>query len=365
MTVRERILSVYRNEMPDQIPISIYRAYVREGTVQREARNKGLGILYTVQCVSLLSPPDHLREESFSKINNASFSVGYKWINGELIEIHRIETPVGIVTQHKATDPSYGSKWIRKYYIENREDYKTVQYIVENTVFRSRANNTAQSKRDLGDDGVILSRIDRSPYQKMLLELVKPEKFLIDLYIDPEPGIELMEVIGNRVFEQFSMALESDADVMWLTDNVTSDMTPPDVFAKYCMPFYEKCYSACRETGKPVLIHLDGRLSALKNLIAQSTFDVIDSFTLPEINGDVPIPEAISAWPDKVICPNFPSSFSTKSKKEIEALLDRIFSEFGEKKPFMIQISEDIPLESYDHLLPILSSFFNTRGKRG
>ena len=72
----------------------------------------------TLTTASKLFPNPNARDEfrrgEFSPIN-ASFSVGYKWINGELIEIHRIETPVGIVTQHKATDPSYGSKWISGY----------------------------------------------------------------------------------------------------------------------------------------------------------------------------------------------------------------------------------------------------------
>jgi uroporphyrinogen-III decarboxylase len=164
-----------------------------------------------------------------------------------------------------------------------------------------------------------------------------------------------MEVMEARLDEQVQKAMESSADVIWSPDNVTSDMTPPRLYETHCLPFYQKYHGMCRGAGKIYSVHMDGKLAALKELIARSLFDVIDSFSLIEVGGDLSILEAKSAWPDKVLCPNLPASICLRPPEEIRAYLKTISAEFGDK-PFMLQISEDIPLDSYENVLPALTS---------
>jgi hypothetical protein len=337
--------------------------FSRHGEAERMARDRGLGIIDSVVGVSLLSPPYFALYDCVSEVKNATFDISYRWIDRELMEIRKYETPVGTVTQHVTKDPAYGSYWRKKHYIESREDYKILQYIVENTIFKDRRDSVSRRKQDLGGDGVVYFRLDRSPYQKLLIELAGPDKFLVDLYTDPGPAVELMEAIGRRADEQFEIALESEAELMWLPDNVTSDMTPPNAFEKFSLPFYEKFGKQCREAGKVLLVHMDGKVNALKNLIAGAPIDVIESFSFAEMSGDMPIAETKSLWPDKVVCPNFPSSLSVKSKEEIESFLARVISEFGDKKPFMIEVSEDIPWGYFDHVLTTLTEFMSDHGK--
>ena len=64
-----------------------------------------------------------------------------------------------------------------------------------------------QAKKDLGEDGVVLGRMDRAPYQKLLVELANPTKFLMDLYDNPGPVQELIETMDARLDEQFNMAM--------------------------------------------------------------------------------------------------------------------------------------------------------------
>jgi hypothetical protein len=157
--------------------------------------------------------------------------------------------------------------------------------------------------------------------------------------------------------EQFKMALESEAEIIWAPDNITSDMTPPYSFEKYVAPIYNKFGKQCEEADKVFAVHMDGKLNALKEHISKTHINVIESFSFPEVGGDLSIAEVKEAFPDKVVCPNFPSPLSRKSKDEIKNYLRNIFLEFGENKPFMIEISEDIPSEYYGHVLSTLSEF--------
>ena len=361
MTIRERIISVYRGQIPDKPPLGIYSRYLRSGDIERRTRTRGLGILDFFPPVSLLAPPWHIQPGYVSEVRNAILDVKISWKDGQMVETRTLETSKGNISQITAKDPSSGSDWILKPYLERPEDLRVMSHLAEETIFRDQTPAFRQRTTDLGEDGVVLARLDRSPYQKLLIELVDPQRFLIDFSLDPDPYEELMEVMGRRLDEQFELALASDAEILWQPDNITSDMTPPRFFEKYCLPFYAKRGAACREAGKIYAVHMDGRTRALKDLIAACPIDVIESFSLPDIGGDLPIPEAIRAWPDKVVCPNVPSTLCLKADEEIERYLSGVAADFGRDRPFMLQISEDIPPETYSRILPILARFMNDR----
>jgi hypothetical protein len=354
MTVRQRMLAVFRNTAPDKIPVSIYNRYHRVGEVERVARNHGLGILHFEPAVSLLAPPWHLHPGYVSEVKGAVFSITLTWENGEQVETRTYETPLGSICQRIVKDPVFGSDWINKHYIKGPEDYTVMRYIVENTVFKTRYAEIKQKIEDLGEDGVVLGRVDRLPYQKLLLELAGPERLFIDLARNPKPVLDLLDIMDARQGEQFELALQSGAEVIWQPDNITADMTPPKNFEKYILPLYQERGQACRKAGKVYTVHMDGRLDAIKGQIARSPFDVVESFSFREMGGDLSTEEALSAWPDKVLCPNFPASLADRPREEIEAYLRNMAASFGER-PFMLQISEDIPLSSYGHVLPALT----------
>jgi len=45
MTSHDRMMAVYRKELPDRVPLSIYSRYLPRGQCERELRNWGLGII--------------------------------------------------------------------------------------------------------------------------------------------------------------------------------------------------------------------------------------------------------------------------------------------------------------------------------
>jgi uroporphyrinogen-III decarboxylase len=353
MNIAERIMMVLRGGTPDRLPVGIYSRYHRSGGVERAARNLGLGILDFEPPVSLMAPPWHLHAGYVSEVKGAEFEIKLTWEHGEQVEWRSYRTPVGSISQRIIRDPSYGSDWISAHYIKGLQDYRVMKYIVENTVFFSRPGAIEQKVKDLGGDGIVLGRVDRLPFQKLLIELAGPERLFIDLAEDPGPVEELLEAMNARQEEQFAMALQSPAEVIWQPDNVTADMTHPRYFNKYLAPHYRRFGEVCRAAGKVYAVHMDGKLSALRQPIAEMPVDVIESFSLAEVGGDIAIPDAVAAWPGKVLCPNFPSSLSGKTSGEIEEYVHGVINAFA-GHPFMLQVSEDIPLDSYERVLPAL-----------
>lgn len=363
MTIHDRMMAIYRGQLPDRIPVSIYAPYLPRGACERELRELGLGIIDWLPVVSFLAPPWRTEPGYISEVKGAGFRVSFSWENGQCVETRTYTTPVGEISRRATKEPTYGSDWITKFYVTTPADYRVVQYLVENTVFRKNESALRARMRDLGSDGVVLARMDRSPYQKLLIELAGPERFLMDLYTDPEPVSELLAAMDRKMDQAFEMAVESAVEIIWQPDNVTADMTPPDAFARYSLPFYEKRARQANEAGKPYIIHMDGRLAPLKDLIARCPFDAVESFSFAEVGGDLPLADARSAWPDKVILPNFPSPLAHKDDQEIMAYLDRLLTEAGTNDPLMLQVSEDIPMDQWQRVMSVLSRFMYARGE--
>ena len=354
MTPRERILSVYRREPTDRRAVAIYSRYLRVGEVERAARNLGLGVLDFFPPVSLLAPPWHLAQGYVSEVREATLTVRVSWEEGREVETRSYDTPLGSVTQRAIRDPAGGGEWIQKYYLESPDDYRVMLHVVRHTVFRTLEQSILSRMGHLGEDGVLLGRLDRSPYQKLLVELAGPANLFGALESDPEPVQELLDAIAVRENEQFERALQSAAEVIWQPDNVTADLTPPPAFARHCAPVYRSRAGECLRAGKIYAVHLDGRLRPLAEQIAACGIPVVESLSLPEIGGDLPLRAAKELWPDRAVCPNFPASLCAMPRGRIEEFLRRVYEEWGEEPGLMLQVSEDIPEDAYRTLLPLL-----------
>jgi hypothetical protein len=363
-SMHDRMLAVYRNELPDQIPLGIYIRYLPRGAAERAVRTAGFGLIDYHPVVTMPGPSWHLYPGYMSEIKGASFRIDHHWDDGQLVERRSYQTPLGDVWEEMVEDKAgVGSEHIRKHYIASRDDYRVLTYLVENSVIRSNEQTIRSKMENLGGDGIVLGRVDRNPYQKCLIELVGPERFLVDLHTDPEPALELMEAIDRKLDRSFEMIADSKVEVIWLPDNVTSDMTPPRAYRDYCLRYYQKHTAQCKTVSKPSAVHMDGRIKALKDLVNQTGIDVIESLSLPDVGGNLTLTQARQAFPGMVIIPNFPSNWCLLNDKELESRVSALLAESGTTVPFMLQVSEDIPPSEWKRVLPVLARVIAGDGK--
>jgi hypothetical protein len=354
MTLRERMICIYKNQMPDKPALGIYTRYLKRGYMERMVRNTAMGIIDYVPLTTQLGPPWHLIPEFISRIKDTDISIQIYFDHGERKERRIYKTPVGEIYAEVGSSIGDGSEHISKYYLSSPEDYRVMKYIVEHTIF-AKNESVFQRRRDyLGEDGVVLGRLDRHPFQKLMIELAGAEHFLLDLYTDPDPILEVLHAMEKRMDEQFALALESEAEILWMPDNVTSDMTTPDCFRTYLLPYYKKYTALAHQAGKRVVAHFDGKFKVLVDMMNESGIDVIESVSDPEIGGDLTYKEASGAFPDKVVLPNFPANLAMKPREAIESFVRGICKD-AEKKPFMLQVSEDLDERTYPVVLPILA----------
>jgi len=354
MTIRERMLAAYRGEKQDQHALGIYARYLPHGEIERQVRNLGLGIIEYVPLTTQIGPPWHMLPGFLSEVPGVKLTSNYTWKNGKVQEERTYTGETGSVSTTIGSDKGAGSEHISSYYIQDLDDYVVMKEIVEKAVLRPNIGLYKATKERLGEDGVVMGRMDRTPYQKLLLELAGAETFLVDLALDPEPVEELMEAIGKRFKEQVEMMAESDAEVIWMPDNITVDMTSPKAFRKYHLDYYQYCVKCAHQAGKVVAAHFDGKIKPLIPLIQESGIDIVESVSEERIGGDLGYFGAQEALPDKVILPNFPANLSYESDDAVRTYIREMREKVGDRS-FMLQISEDLPDGTWTRMIPLIA----------
>lgn len=343
MTVRERMMACYRHESVDGPVCAIYSRYLNRGAAERQVRNSGMGIIDYVPPVTMMAPPWHMLDGFLSPVEGAQIQVKYSWSQGRMIERRCFDTPAGeLYTDIEQDNAGIGSEHIVRHYIEEAADYDAMLYVARNCHFYSNFDMTRSHIDNLGDDGVVLGRLDRSPFQRLLIELCNPEKLFIDLFDAPERIEELLDLLALRQLEAAELAMKSPIEVFWLPDNVTAEMTSPTLFRKYCVPYYKNLIDIVHGSGKILLAHFDGKLRPLQRDIVSVGFDGIESMSLPEMNGDMSLSDAQRIFAPAAILPNFPANMYLATDSELASWLDRLMCE-ADGNPLMIQISEDLP----------------------
>lgn len=358
MSLREELLSVYRRKNQGRIPWGAYGGFLLPaGSVERELRNSGCGLIQWTPVSSWLPPGmGHMKGwEQESEIKNVEMSIKAVWEGNERILVRTYDTPLGSVFEKMREDPGYHSLWIKEFLIKSSRDYEVIKFMIENTVLRERYSSFLEAQENMGDDGVVLAVVDRSPWQKMLIELAGTERLYFDLHDNPTVVEDLLASIEAKQDEAYRIIADSPAEIIWIVDNLTGDLTPPKIFEKHCLPFYNKQAEMLHQKNKILAVHMDGRLRCLKDLIEKTDIDVIESFTLPGAGGDLPIEEASTAWEDKSIMANIPAFLSYQKPEEVRRYMQDLLAKVSPRKNFMLELSENLPHPFWKATLPIVA----------
>jgi hypothetical protein len=335
MNVRDRMMRPLRGDVVDKIPWFIYEHFLPRGQMERELRNNGLGIL-SLRPVAYEETPNVRVEQNPS--------------DGHVVKTYH--TPLGKVSARLLTGRGSSENrlemdwmdimpWTLEYLIKRAEDYEIVKFIIDDTVFHPYYDAFLDAQHFLGEDGVVVGQLWRSPFQKLLVEFTGAKRLFIDLFRHPDKVESLYRALYEKTMEQYAIAASSPAEFVGSGDNVDGVLTNPKLFEKYCLPFYNAAGSLLHEKKKIYGTHMDGRLSCLAELISASDLDVIESVSPPPM-GDLSLLEARSRWGSKVIIANFPATICLLGQEAIERKMIEMLRQAAPGRGFMLGITENV-----------------------
>ncbi len=360
MTRRERIMTATRKKRADKLPFMHRWSHSQIGWAERECRNRGRGM---GMCWATRPP-------YITKMHGVKTSETQAVSSGEIVLRRTYSTPVGSVYLDEKREPGVEqwkglsswrdvAPWQTERLIKGPEDYKVLKYMVENTEYIPYYFPIEQAMDWLGDDGVVVSRLGYSPMQQLMVIWIGSEggRFFIHHAKYPDLVEDLYRATSKSLEPLYEIAAKSPAPIVMYGDNIDGVLLNPKQFQKYFMPEYEKCARVLHKHGKLMANHMDGRLDALKDLIAKTPIDIVEALHSPPM-GDLPIGEALSLWKDKVVWLGFPGSVYTLGPEAVKKHALNLLREIGSGDRLVVEMSTE-NLVSNENLLMLTSVLEN------
>ena len=333
MTPRERLLAVYRGQVPDRVPALADLSYwyaAHGGGKFIPGKTDGANADKIAPLLAL-----HRRCGAAIHLNLGTFYDEHyddtvrveSGIRGALYR-HRFQTPVGAVEELRAWSPVSYSWPIVQHMVRRVEDLRVIRYVFERIRYVARWDAWRQAEQTVGDMGVALVQ---SPYTGLgfLMSRYAGVERTVLLAADEPAEFEHTIATINAAHERvFTLLAEGPSQVLFQSDNLSSDVQSPPWLERYSGAYYRRMAQIAHAHGKPLVSHLDGRLRGLLGALAAMGFDGADAVT-PAPWGDLS-PQACrdEAGPNMVLSGGVPpGSFRpdvplSVLDQQIEAWLD-------------------------------------------
>ena len=146
---------------------------------------------------------------------------------GETITIHK--TPHGTLKQVESIGGGLGAHKT-EYPIKNLEDIKIIQYILENTEFVFLKGNYEEADKQFADLTVTSTYLSKSPYQKLVTELMGFTRTILFLKKYPSQIENFMAFLEDWDDEMYKQIANSPLKIVNFGENLDSDLSPPHYF---------------------------------------------------------------------------------------------------------------------------------------
>lgn len=336
MTMRERMLALVQGRRHDRVPFVQYDNIAAPNEeVWSLVGRENMGVLKWASLYRFEHPECTLEGVDSER-------------DGFRVRTTTITTPEGTLTEEKLFEPVYNSASIRKHFVSEPNDFRVLADYLGRTRVVSHTEGYAKILNDLGDDGLPVVRVERTPFQQMWVQWASLGDFCVGLAENAD-GVEeclrLLAGIERNVFQIiWDAAGELPVPLVDVPDNITAPAIGPGFFREYCLPFYQELSAMMAERGAPVFVHMDGDLRPLWQLIGESGIRGLDSMSPPPDN-DTSVADALRLWPDMRLWVNFPSSVHLAQPEVVYETAVRLIEEAGDSGRLQIQISENVPRE--------------------
>ena len=168
MSIKEDILTALKGGRPRRVSWNIHHQLMPQGSLEREMRERRLGII----------------EKSLSPYQLASSHVTTEervvWEGDRRTSYITFRTPIGEIHGKRLVGPD-GSIWVKEYPVKGPTDMAVLAYISEDAEYRPNDEAVISRQRSLGEDGLVICRLMRSPMQRLLTEWMGMEAFTFAL----------------------------------------------------------------------------------------------------------------------------------------------------------------------------------------
>ena len=270
-----------------------------------------------------------------------------------------LDTPIGTLTSLRRRG-AYNALAPLEYPIKTRDDYRIAEFIVRDTVYAPAYEEFLTERAKIGDTGITIGNAGDSPMLDIQLRWLGQEQFCYEVMDNPDAVMSLYDALTASQRAMYPLAAGSPAEVLLHCGNLVPEMLGMDIVRDHVFPRYREFAAVLHEHGKLMGAHLDAENHLILELVRDSGIDLIEAFTPPP-DCAVSVAQARASWPGKRLWINFPSSMHLAADDDIRQATEEIITQAGDRRGFLIGITEDIPTEHLLRSMSIILEVINSR----
>jgi hypothetical protein len=347
LTNRERILAIMEGRPPDRIPwiprLEIwYEANRRAGTLP--ARYRDLSLREVERDVF---GGTAARDGLICRTEIRGVEIRRKQLS-DMETLTEYVTPVGTVTTRLRSTPRLRSQGIQdaevEFMLKSRRDYPVVEYIIEHTHYRPVPEEYDRYEMEVGDEGYPMVNSGDCPFHHWMRALVGYNQAYYHLSDYAGEVERLLAVLTDQYRERlWGPMLDSPARLLMHGHHLSSQMTPPPLFERYILPYYEELSPLIQSRGKVLALHADNDTRLILSQLERAGFGMVECFaTHPMV--PTTMAEARAAWGDRVIIfGGVPSVILEEpfTDEQFEQFMDDLFRTIAPGKAFILGIADN------------------------
>jgi hypothetical protein len=337
-TIRERLEQALAGE-PVHTPIfAVYDWFVRNRPIDWPSLfERGLGQINHADLVCYRRPHLELVETSCTLAGQTRRDV--RWIT-DIGELHEW----------------YLGEWQQEYPIKTAADYRIMQRAWLDTTVIAIDDQFDQSEQAVGNGGITIGQLGRTPFQQIQIDYVGLERFSYDIADQATGLLDLLELMNDLKLQEFRSVLPSAARYLKLWENLSIETMGPVLYREYLVPLYHQLFGILEGSGKQLHVHYDGKLAVVADQIRGLPFAGLDSLTPPP-EGDVAIAEARCCWPDKFLWLHPTLTWYSLPPLQLARNIRQMTKDAGPAR-YCLMVSEEVP-PNWATTLPLVLDTLN------
>jgi uroporphyrinogen-III decarboxylase len=293
MTMRERILSIYRGETPDVVPymLDLSHWFYHKNrmpwdlTVAYDQPEYEL-IAYHKQAGAGFYMPNLGSFYSVADGDDVHSDVSKVYHDGVPEIAWRLTTPLGVIERRRIWEQMSYSWAITRWGVQTEQDLRVLGYALGSRTYAPLWDRYQAWVEEVGDMGVVYLSAGYSAMGHLLNYWLGVSGTAYAAADWPETLREVVDQINDNNLKLIDLLAASPAEIIILGDNFSSDLQPPRFFARWSRPFYAEAIRRLHAAGKYVAVHIDGRLRGAIGMIRDAGADCGDAIT-PAPMGDL------------------------------------------------------------------------------
>ena len=293
MTLRERILAVYRGETPDVVP---YMLDLSHWFYHKNQVPWDLSAAYDKPEVELIRYHKQAGAGFYMPNLGAVYSATYgadvqsdvrKVDHDGVPEIvWRLTTPLGSIERRRIWEETSYSWAISRWGVQSEQDLRVLGYALGSRTYAPLWDRYQAWVDEVGDTGVVYLSAGYSAMGHILnywLGVSGTSYAAVDW---PTTLREVVDQINDSNLKMIDMLAASSAEIIIMGDNFSSDIQSPRFFTRWSRPYYAEAIRRLHAAGKCVAVHIDGKLRGAIAMIRDAGADCGDAIT-PAPMGDL------------------------------------------------------------------------------